>query len=128
MNERSGKSSACQDTRTIRQRRTGVFTTVILTVVGAVLISCVPYSHREFLATTWLFVGVVVAGVFMIRWLSSRCPRCGHLFYARNGFGNALSSKCLNCGLPLGGDDAERMCSVADTKRDSNESYEERAS
>lgn len=29
-----------------------------------------------------------------------RCPRCGNRFFARKGYRNTFSGKCLNCGLP----------------------------
>lgn len=28
------------------------------------------------------------------------CPRCGNTFFARKGYHNTFSGKCLNCGLP----------------------------
>lgn len=40
----------------------------------------------------WMATGQGYAGF--------RCPRCGSKFFARKGFHNSFSSKCLNCGLP----------------------------
>lgn len=86
-------------------------------------------QYRVYSARYWLlFLGYVPA-VFFFGWLLSfvfndnlahgiaafgwmglwiiagqgyvgfRCPRCGNKFFARPGFHNAFSGKCLNCGL-----------------------------
>jgi hypothetical protein len=54
----------------------------------------------------WLMAGLLVS-VF-ISWLALvlahqlyRCPRCRRFFHVRGLYGNAFTSKCLNCGLPL---------------------------
>jgi hypothetical protein len=88
----------------IRRRR---WTTVKL-LVGtfvAFLVSAV--------ASMWLglqselLVGIVTFGGFgatMIAaasWVTSRCPRCGKLFFIRGSFGNPYAGKCLNCSLSL---------------------------
>ena len=54
----------------------------------------------------WLMVGLMVGvfGSWVVLGLAHqlyRCPRCHRFFHVRGLYGNAFTSKCLNCSLPL---------------------------
>ncbi len=51
---------------------------------------------HEIVAFGWMALWMV-SGQGYVRF---RCPRCGEKFFARKGFSNIFSGKCLNCGLP----------------------------
>jgi len=51
--------------------------------------------------TAWVFASGGLLLACLASWVFRMCPRCDEPFFMRGWYGNALSRRCLNCGLPL---------------------------
>ena len=60
-----------------------------------------------------MFGGGITWAVYMVTFSWSRCPQCNKLFFIgrRFGlpFGNAFTSRCMNCGIALKSQGAEKV-------------------
>ncbi|WP_445145064.1 hypothetical protein [Dyella sp. Tek66A03] len=89
--------------RRIRIRRWTVFGLFAGWLPFMVVISNLTSSNSVETIGALLYMAIVV--IFGAIAGFSACPRCKNLFFMRT-FSNILAGRCMNCGLPLSGEDA----------------------
>jgi hypothetical protein len=73
-------------------------------IPGALISSLLVVAGLGYKWVTFLAVALpplVSIEVAYTRWIRWRCPRCGKPFHFGWLYGNALSRRCIHCGLPL---------------------------